>query len=447
MSLSFQSPSPIDVFGVKQKADRFDKSASAAISLTPLIPSCPKCGSDKVWRDGHYSLMFGDPIRRYRCGNCERRFSDSQDLAKAKEAVQSVETIESKRLKSASHIHSTRQICDKNPEKGTKNLVTEQQSISVPQRPELTTEQRQTLKGKIVEFMFQLQKDGAAEDTYMVYSENLKFLVKNNADLLNPVNTREVIGLLKKSEARKYTLVKAYKSFMNYSGLKGEMPVYSYIRTLPFIPIEKEIDQLIVGCMSFSRQMGVFIWLLKETGARAGEAYRLTWGDIDEVAKTVSITPEKGSNPRLNKITEKLLLQLSSLKPANLDPKASIFIWKKKSYIGHSFRKMRKRIVADTQNQRLAKIHFHTLRYWKGTMTYIKTKSLAHVMVQLGHKSWSAAQLYVSLADAVAPADARWTSTVARSLEEALKLTSEGWIYDTDWEPGVKIYKKQVETE
>ena len=78
-------------------------------------------------------------------------------------------------------------------------------------------------------------------------------------------------------------------------------------------------------------------------------------------------------------------------------------------------------------------------------MTYIKTKSLAHVMVQLGHKSWSAAQLYVSLADAVAAPDARWISTVARSLEEALKLTSEGWIYDTDWEPGVKIYKKQVD--
>ena len=45
--------------------------------------------------------------------------------------------------------------------------------------------------------MFQLQKDGSAEDTYMVYSENLKFLVKHNADLLNPAITKDVIGLLK----------------------------------------------------------------------------------------------------------------------------------------------------------------------------------------------------------------------------------------------------------
>jgi hypothetical protein len=66
-------------------------------------------------------------------------------------------------------------------------------------------------------------------------------------------------------------------------------------------------------------------------------------------------------------------------------------------------------------------------------------------MVQLGHKSWSSAELYVSLAEATAPTDFRWVSAVARTLEEALKLTNDGFQYDTDWEQGVKIYKKMVE--
>jgi len=85
----------------------------------------------------------------------------------------------------------------------------------------------------------------------------------------------------------------------------------------------------------------------------------LTWNDKDDVAKTVSIRPEKGSNPRLNKITEKLLLQLCALKPKeNFEPKAAIFAWKKKCYIGRSFHRMRKRIIASTGNQRLLKIYF-----------------------------------------------------------------------------------------
>lgn len=82
------------------------------------------------------------------------------------------------------------------------------------------------------------------------------------------------------------------------------MPTSNYTRTLPFIPLDAEIDQLITGCANCCRQMSIFLQLLKETGARAGEAYRLTWTDIDDLAKTISIRPEKGSNPRLNRISE-----------------------------------------------------------------------------------------------------------------------------------------------
>jgi integrase len=400
--------------------------------------------------------MFGEELQRWQCRECEHRFSDPLDLEKAKKALHDVQTIESKELKRASAFPTNRQICDEiladlastNPIQGTKNLVTEQINKVVPQKPELSIEQRQKLKGAIVEYMWNLQKNGASEDTYMPYSENLKFLVKNNAALFNPDDVKTVITFLNKKDIRKYNLVKAYKSFMNFVGIKGDMPTYSYIRKLSFIPRADEIDQLITGCANYCKQMSIFLQLLKETGARAGEAYRLTWTDIDDFAKTVSIRPEKGSNPRLNRISEKLLRLLISLqKTAVPDPKARVFAWKKKAYIGKSFRRMRKRIVANTGNQRLLKIHFHTLRYWKGTVVYVKTRSLAHVMVQLGHKSWSSAQLYVSLSEAIAQPDEKWVTAVARTLEEALKLTNAGFVYDTDWEPGVKIYKKQVANE
>ena len=54
-----------------------------------------------------------------------------------------------------------------------------------------------------------------------------------------------------------------------------------------------------------------FLQLMKETGMRAGEAWNLNWTDIDFVNTTVRITPEKRSNPRMFKVSSKLLAMLA----------------------------------------------------------------------------------------------------------------------------------------
>ena len=386
--------------------------------------------------------MFGDAIQRWSCPKCFYKFSDPGDVENARKAFQQAQTIESMKLKSDSGISSTRQICVEN-NKETKNLVADQITTSVvPQKREFDPDKRQKIKGAIIDFVWYLQKNAYSEDTYRPYGENLEFLVKNGADLFNPENAKEVVAKLNKTDIRKWNLIKAYKCFMEYAGLKAEMPIYKYIRNLPFIPLETEIDQLIAGCGALSKQMPIFLQLLKETGMRAGEAYRLTWGDIDDVAKNVSVRPEKGSNPRILKISEKLLLLLCSQKTSAIpDPKQKVFRWKRKIYIGRAFRKMRARAVQNTGNQRLLKIHFHTLRYWKGTRTYIQTKSLAHVMVILGHKSWSSAQLYVGLAEATAAGSEEYVTAVATTLDQALKLIESGFEYVHDWE-NAKVYRK-----
>ena len=117
--------------------------------------------------------------------------------------------------------------------------------------------------------------------------------------------------------------------------------------------------------------MPIWLQLLKETGMRMGEAFRLTWGDIDDIAKTVSVSLKKGSNPRILKISDKLFYLICSLqKNAIPNPKERVFAWKRKIYVGRAFRKMRARVIRNTAgNQRLLKIHFHTLRYWKGNQS------------------------------------------------------------------------------
>jgi integrase len=56
--------------------------------------------------------------------------------------------------------------------------------------------------------------------------------------------------------------------------------------------------------------MTLFLQVLKETGARRGEAFNLKWTDID-LQPEGTITPEKGSNPREFALSPKLLKMLN----------------------------------------------------------------------------------------------------------------------------------------
>ena len=68
---------------------------------------------------------------------------------------------------------------------------------------------------------------------------------------------------------------------------------------------------------------------------RRDEAFRLTWADIDVIAKTISVRPEKGSNPRILKISDKLFCLMCSLqKNAIPNPRERVFAWKRKIYVG-----------------------------------------------------------------------------------------------------------------
>ncbi len=74
--------------------------------------------------------------------------------------------------------------------------------------------------------------------------------------------------------------------------------------------MEREIDDLIAGC---SKYIAAFLQIAKETGARAEGIFRLKWEDVDFEARTIIITPEKGSEPRRFKMSMKLLGMLNIL--------------------------------------------------------------------------------------------------------------------------------------
>jgi len=289
------------------------------------------------------------------------------------------------------------------------------------------------VRGKIVEYGFWLLKQGFAESTIEGRSKLLKRLIKLGANLYDPESVKEVIAKQEKwSEGRKELAVEAYSSFLLMTGAKWDPPKYRRIRKLPFIPTETEIDQLIAGC---GKKMSVFLQTLKETGARAGEVWKLKWTDVDCESRAMRITAEKGSDPRILRISQKLLDMLSAL------PKTSVYVFGGYPLRGfaRSFQRSRKLIAKKLGNPRLLQITFHTFRHWKATMEYAKTRDILHVMKTLGHRNIKNTLIYTQLIDFK---DDEYACKAAKTVEEATKLIESGFEYVTEIE-GLKLFRKR----
>ena len=338
--------------------DKPPKENSAPMSLT-----CPQCRSRRLWRDGLRHSTFGDEIQRWLCRNCGMRFSDPEDVKKAWSTLERIERIESKSLKSGYAIVTSRQICVTE----TKNLGPEQKSIQqVPER-------REEIKGKLVQFAWRLQKEGYAYETVRVNSSCLKALVNRGANLADPESVKETLAKEQKwSPARKRNAINAYTLFLKMNGLTWSKPKCKVPQKFPFIPTEQEIDALIAGS---GRKNAAFLQILKETAMRSGEAKRLEWTDIDREKNIITLNaPEKGSNPRMWRVSTTLIEMLYAL------PKATtqVYTGSLKS-MKTTFIKNRKRLAQTLQNPRLLRITFHTLRHWKATILYHQTKDPYYV--------------------------------------------------------------------
>ena len=390
------------------------------------IPSCPECSSKKVWRDGLRNQMFGPSIQRWLCCRCGLRFSDPADVERAKKAFQQVQAFESKTLKSDLDIPSVRQICVSE----TKNLVAEQQTVVFPQRSEVD------LKGVIVDFAWQCKKENMDEETIRNYDYSLQQLVTVGIDLFNPETFREKMPLqIQWTDTRKYCLTKAYRCFLNHLGIKAVLPKYKVMRSLPYIPPEEYLDQLI-ACSN--QMLAVWLQTLKETAARPCEAKMIERQDLDVDRKTLAIShPAKGGNPRIIKISEKLLRMLLAL------PKIEerFFTYKYQYSIGKTFRRTRQLAIEKFGNPELRKIDFYTNRYWRATMEYRRTGDFGAVMVLLGHKSLKYVLIYAQLSEMYSGSK-EYICKDAHTRQEAMQLIEQGFDYVMTDKEGVSLFRK-----
>jgi integrase/DNA-directed RNA polymerase subunit RPC12/RpoP len=427
--------------------------------------SCPECGSGRLNKDGLRYTNEGQ-VQRYLCLTCGYRFSEAKvkvnvagkvgvildsgaDLSNSRgvDANFSVKessngsafsfgkdvgahdiTTAGKRLNIFSSYNSNRQICA--IDKRAKNLETAIETKTI------AGEEKETTKGKILQFAFYLKLQGCSEHTIKGWSQKLNLLARN-ADLTNPESVKKFLAYATMAEISKHAFCVAYTSFLKWQGKIWKPPKYKGAQKIPeFIPTEKEIDALIAGC---GKKTSTILQTLKETGMRIGECLSLKWSAINSEARTITLnTPEKNSLPRIFKVSTKLLGMLEAL-PKKSD---NVFGNTNRSTASVCLSQQRKKIARKLQNPRIAKIHFHLIRHWKGTMEYHKTQNIIAVQKLLGHKSILNTQIYINLEQAIFELNDDYEVKVAETLDAACKLLEVGFEYVCDMD-GRKLFRKR----
>jgi len=284
-----------------------------------------------------------------------------------------------------------------------------------------------------------MKKEGYRPATIEGAVRYLKRVAKH-VDLTNPEQVKAYIASTKWSESHKERVCDDLARFYRFSNIPFEQPRYRKVLRLPFIPLEREVDELISGVAG--KKTSCFLRLLKETGMRAGEAWALKWVDIDFEQSTVNVQPEKNSNPRILRISNRLVAMLNTLtkesdwifRTKNPNPLASLDNFRT------TFERQRRAAAEKLQNPRIGQISFKTLRHFKATTEYHRTKDILHVMQLLGHRNIKNTLVYTHLVNFGTDDD--YVCKVAKTVKEASELVESGFDYVCDVE-GYKLFRKR----
>jgi len=282
-----------------------------------------------------------------------------------------------------------------------------------------------------------MRKQGYRESTITYTMQALRSIAKR-ANILDPESAKAYLASASLGESRKEKLSDDLARFYRYKNIPFDKPRYRGVEKLPFIPLETEVDQLISGV---GRKLTAFLQLLKETGMRPGEAWNLKWTDLDPINRTVNVAPEKNSRPRQLSISSRLISMINRM------PQKSIYVFRSESRdptlslktFSRCFFKQRKRIADRLQNLRIRAISFKTLRHFKATTEYHRTKDILHVMQLLGHKNITNTLVYTHLVDFEGD---EFVCKVAKNVDQAKELIESGFDYVADVD-GTKLFRKR----
>lgn len=299
-----------------------------------------------------------------------------------------------------------------------------------------TTEPANFNKGKLIDFLFYLKRNGFSKATIQTKFKIIRLMSQHNVNLDNPEQVKLFIATRETwSNGHKQIAVYAYDQYAQMHQIEWNPPFYKYKASIPFVPTEKEIDALINGC---KKKVATSLLALKETGFRIGELWNCRWTDLDIEKSTIKCKAEKHGNPREIRISAKLMQMLYAL------PKKNKHIFSKTRLNGHrwNFNQQRNRLAKKLQNPRLREIHFHTFRHYYATRLFNETKSLPMVMQRLGHRNINSTMVYTHIVEYDEESQ-NYHHATAKDEKEAGQLIDNGWTYVCTTPQDIMMFRKR----
>jgi len=372
-----------------------------------LVVQCPQCGSSRLYKDGLRYFADNTNTQRHLCRDCGHRFSE-------------------KKYNTTYQTNSSSQVGVILQE--AKNLTSATESKTVAGEIEVDA--------RILQYEWKCKKRNLAPETISKRKQHLTRLIQDGAALDNPETIETVLATGDYKIPTKWLLVNAYRSYCKMFNIQWEPIKVKYQPRTPYMPTEEETKIFIAG---LPKVLSIFCRTLLETGARRGELTKLEWMDINEENCTIAINqPEKGSNPRTNKVPRECIDLLLTL-----PKKHGTYVFNPKpTSMDGNFNRQRKKLAVKLQKPQLLKIHFHTFRHVRGTLDVHNHVPLFEVKERLGHKyigntekyvHWNR-QLYQEKSD-------RYYFAAVSTIEQAQKLIETGFEYLTDME-GMKLFRK-----
>jgi len=392
------------------KALNSEYEGKANISLlnqNTMFLHCPKCGSQRFYKDGIRILADGGETQSYLCRRCGYRFSKSQSLYYRKP------------------MNSNHKFTSSGSSLLAKNLASQTEMTAAGDLGRLP----QDTRGLLAKFAAYLEREGFYKETS--YFDLLRSLANDGANLLNPEDVKAKIARHRYKDkngkehpwkdSTKMIACYAYDAFCKMEGISWNRPKYKQQDTILIIPDEKLLDALIL--YSRSRRMTAFLQCLKETYCDPGEILVLEWKEIKDNIITIA-HPCKGHLTGQYQVSARLVSMLTAL------PKTDKRVFPT-TYraMNNCLRALKKKVARKLQNPAVLDITFKSYRHWGGSMIAAYTNgNVLTVKKMLRHKSILNTMKYIHTINFK---DDDFEETVATTPEEVRKLGKAGWVkYD-----------------
>ena len=286
--------------------------------------------------------------------------------------------------------------------------------------------------------VLELKKQGMAEDTLEKYGRRLRFLARET-DVHKPETVKTFISNLTCGNANKEAYANAYHHFVNFYGLKWEKPFYHREERLPNVPTTEQVNTII---SVFTLKYTTIFCMLRDTGMRPIELYRLTLKNVDLERGVIYPKTAKNGNRRALRLPSQTLAMFKTY-ITKYNIKQNDRLTPNRRRLCNIWVKGRNRAAEKYKQPDLLKYRLYDLRHFFATMLYAKTKDILLVKQQLGHKRIEHTLIYTHLINF--KTDEYTSRTVqlgtSTTLKEICELAEAGFTKFTEIE-GYQIFKK-----